>query len=77
MPVYDFYCVDCGCEFEKYFEVNDDRKSLKCPECKSKKVERNFGNISVGTPSGRGSKSSSSSSSCDTCGHHNCDTCGH
>lgn len=75
MPNYDFYCEKCGCQFEKYFDVNDDRKGLRCPKCRSKKVERYFGNISVGTPSGRGSKSSSDS--CSSCGHHNCSSCGH
>ncbi|MFP4158514.1 MAG: FmdB family zinc ribbon protein [Desulfobacterales bacterium] len=43
MPVYDFYCADCGKEFVMQmrvaeYEQNKDRQ--KCPECGSSNVKR-------------------------------------
>ncbi|MBU1023223.1 zinc ribbon domain-containing protein [bacterium] len=67
MPYYDFYCEKCGHQFEEFFSVNDDRKGLKCPECSSKKVERNFGNISMGVSKGAGGKINCSDTSCGSC----------
>lgn len=76
MPYYDFYCEKCGHEFEELLGVNDDRSNIKCPQCKSKKVQRNFGNISMGVSKGTGS--SSACSSCDEPGCGSCSSgCGH
>lgn len=40
MPDYDFYCDDCGYEFEKTLKVDESREDLKCPVCGSKSIER-------------------------------------
>ena len=69
MPNYDFICKKCGCEFEEYLGFDDDRSKLRCPECKSKKIERNFGSVQMGV-----SKGSGSSAECDTCSSTSCST---
>lgn len=41
MPIYEFRCKDCGCEFEEIcrtFEWGD----VKCPSCRSPNVEKLF-----------------------------------
>ena len=69
MPYYDFYCEKCGHRFEEYFGVNDDRSGLKCPECESKKVQRNFGSVSIGVSKGQdsGCSTCSDTSACGIC----------
>ena len=68
MPYYDFCCEDCGHHFEEYFSVDSDRSNLKCPECSSEKVRRNFGNISIGHT--KVACADCSSDSCDFCTGH-------
>ncbi|MCD6216997.1 zinc ribbon domain-containing protein [bacterium] len=65
MPDYDFYCEDCGHHFEKFFPIDSDRSDLKCPECSSKKIQRNFVSISMGNT--KGSCTDCTSDSCDWC----------
>jgi len=49
MPVYEYYCDDCGCRFEEYREVKD-RATCQCPSCKAdaRKVFRPVGVIFKG-----------------------------
>ena len=71
MPTYDFKCVKCGNDFEEYLGFNDDRSKLKCPKCRSKKIERNFGSVQMGVSKGTGSKGDE----CNTCSTpHSCAT---
>jgi putative FmdB family regulatory protein len=70
MPNYDFICKKCGCTFEEYLSFTDDRSKLKCPKCKSKKVERNFGSVQMGVGKGSGG----TSDSCHTCSSSSCST---
>jgi putative FmdB family regulatory protein len=70
MPNYDFICKKCNYEFEEYLSFDDDRSKLKCPKCKSKKVERNFGSVQMGIAKGSGS----SSAECNTCSSSSCST---
>ncbi|MHC4872017.1 MAG: FmdB family zinc ribbon protein [Planctomycetota bacterium] len=39
MPIYEFKCSKCNAFFEEL--VNSDTK-VECPECKSKKIEKQF-----------------------------------
>ena len=63
MPTYDFICLKCKHVFEKYLGFDEDRSKLKCPKCKSKKIERNFGSVQMGVGKGK----SASGDSCGTC----------
>lgn len=52
MPVYEFRCADCGCEFEKFsrsFEFGE----VNCVSCQSTKVTKLLSSplIRVGKPS--------------------------
>ncbi|EMI43988.1 MULTISPECIES: FmdB family zinc ribbon protein [Pirellulaceae] len=42
MPTYDYLCEACGHELEIFQGINDEPES-KCPECKKKKLKRQFG----------------------------------
>ena len=72
MPTYDFICRKCGHAFEKYMTFDEDRSKLRCPKCKGKKIERNFGSVQMGV--GKGSGSGSTSDSCHTCTTNTCST---
>ena len=50
MPVYEFYCDDCGCRFEEYRELKQ-RSACPCPECgeSARKVFRPVGIIFKGS----------------------------
>ncbi len=60
MPMYDFYCNQCGNKFTKLLWKDPDKAEVVCPECKSEEVKRlisafaSFGSM----------KSSYSASSC-------------
>ena len=50
MPVYEYRCVDCKKPFEIIRPINEEEpKLLKCPKCKSKKVERRWTSVFVET----------------------------
>jgi putative FmdB family regulatory protein len=43
MPVYEYLCRSCGKPFELIESVSrHDAAKVRCPECKSKKVERRW-----------------------------------
>src|SRR5437868_3597504 len=41
MPIYEFHCEECGKDSEILIRSSD-RKSTKCPECGSTKLEKKF-----------------------------------
>jgi putative FmdB family regulatory protein len=43
MPVYEYVCKKCGECFERVETVSEhDPAKVRCPECKSKQVERRW-----------------------------------
>lgn len=36
MPIYSFYCENCGNRFEKFVLITKYKKTRKCPKCGSK-----------------------------------------
>ncbi|MBL6724478.1 MAG: zinc ribbon domain-containing protein [Rubripirellula sp.] len=42
MPTYDYECDACGHQLEVFQGINDEVLT-KCPECKKKKLKRQFG----------------------------------
>jgi putative FmdB family regulatory protein len=40
MPIYEYKCSTCGREFGKLILSEDDRRSLACPSCGSRDLER-------------------------------------
>lgn len=46
MPVYEFICHKCNKSFEVIQTVAEyDPSKVRCPECKSKKVERRWSRV--------------------------------
>jgi len=71
MPIYEFHCSKCKCDFEELVIGGDD--DIKCPSCGGKKVKRMMsafahksGDTFVGSGGGSGC-SSCSSGSCSSC----------
>ena len=76
MPIYEFHCPDCNCDFE-YLVMGSDRPS--CPGCHSKAVKRLMsacGFVSKGS-GGATEKTAASSSGCSSCSASSCAGCGH
>ncbi|MBQ3834452.1 MAG: zinc ribbon domain-containing protein [Elusimicrobia bacterium] len=65
MPLFEFICKKCGKKFEKLVFSTDNEK-LKCPECNSEDVEKQFSTFSA-----------NSSGSAKSGGHHCCNGCCH
>lgn len=40
MPVYEYYCTECGKAFEKFHKAGDEICRLKCPHCDTDDVKR-------------------------------------
>lgn len=50
MPTYEYSCRNCGHDFQRVEPMaSHDNARPRCPECKSKKVERVFANVFVQT----------------------------
>ena len=50
MPTYEYGCKKCGHTFQKVETISEHgEKKVKCPECKSTRVEQVFGSYFVKT----------------------------
>lgn len=50
MPNYEFVCKKCGHRFDVHESVAEhDLHKNKCPKCKSKRLEQQYGGIQVKT----------------------------
>lgn len=48
MPVYEYLCRKCEKEFEVIKSISDfDPASVRCPNCRSKKVERRWSRVTA------------------------------
>ena len=63
MPLYEYKCKDCGCEFEALVLGAEDPV---CPSCKSEKLEKVFSAFSM-SQGGTGSRGLSYSTSGGNC----------
>jgi putative FmdB family regulatory protein len=55
MPLYEYECRDCGCQFEKIVRRPSDGELVRCPECDSESVQKSislFGTVGVTTGGG-------------------------
>lgn len=75
MPIFEYQCKGCGCQFER---LVFGQEIPACPECESTKVCKLMsacGFVTKGT--GGQTVSSSASSSCSGCKASSCSSCGH
>ncbi|MCX7642236.1 MAG: zinc ribbon domain-containing protein [Armatimonadetes bacterium] len=64
MPVYEFRCDRCGCEFEELVSWRDlEEGKVQCPQCNSKEVRRKLSLFAA-----RSTKNQSRGSSCGPVG---------
>ncbi len=50
MPIYDYTCRKCGNTFQRIEKISEHgTKKVKCPKCKSTRVEQVFGSVFVKT----------------------------
>ncbi len=55
MPLYEYHCRKCGQTFELLRRMQDEDEGLKCPHCRSAKVERQFSSFAAGRCGSSGS----------------------
>lgn len=67
MPIYEFYCPDCGTEFEKIVFSSTSDVKIVCPNCESERVQKLMSVFSGG---------GKAVSSCGTCSSSSCASCG-
>ena len=64
MPIYEYYCTDCGKEFEKLVRMSEAAAKPECPNCNNRHTEKR---LSAFAMSG-GSTGQSTASSCGSSG---------
>lgn len=47
MPLYEYECLKCQHKFSEIIFEKEEEKNLRCPQCKSKKLERLFSSFAV------------------------------
>ena len=63
MPLYEFYCADCGREFEKMLRFDQAGEHPLCPTCASTETRKKMSIFSSGGQSGSAASSGSCGSS--------------
>lgn len=71
MPIFEYHCQSCEDDFEQI--VFNAQTKVKCPHCKSSKVNKKISAFSF--KSGSKFVASSSSGGCGSCSSHHCSTC--
>ncbi len=74
MPIYEYTCRSCGCQFEVLHRSSRETKPA-CPKCGADEVDKLF---SVFGFSSGGSfvSSSTKGAGCSACSSRNCSSCG-
>jgi putative FmdB family regulatory protein len=67
MPIFEFQCRKCGAGFEVFFRSRDEKLAVACPQCLSKKVERQ-----MSTFSGKIGNTSAGGTGCGNCTATSC-----
>lgn len=50
MPLYEYHCEACGKRFELLRRLTDSDRDVKCPDCQSNRVERDFSTFASSGP---------------------------
>jgi putative FmdB family regulatory protein len=66
MPIYEYRCRSCEADFEELVRSAEAEKSVKCPECGGRKVDRRLSVFAARETAPCGQ--TSSASPCSRCG---------
>ena len=75
MPIYEYTCPRCQCDFEELVRSSDD--AVPCPECGEQDVGRRLSVFAFKSAGSDRPSASSASSSCGGCAKNSCSGCGH
>jgi putative FmdB family regulatory protein len=63
MPLYEYFCKNCGKRFDKMLRFSEANKVPECPYCSSKETSKQISTFAaVGVSSGSGAQAQSASS---------------
>ncbi len=60
MPMYEYRCQECGRQYEQLRRMSEADQDLKCPQCGSENVKRQYSACAIGA----GSAGSSGAGAC-------------
>lgn len=72
MPIYEYYCQDCGGKFEVMRTITDADAPVTCEKCHSQHTSRL---ISMFVAQSGGRSVAGGGSSCSSCSGGSCSTC--
>ncbi|MEJ2154839.1 MAG: zinc ribbon domain-containing protein [Desulfobacteraceae bacterium] len=73
MPIFEYQCEGCGCQFEKLVFGSE---TPNCPDCNSSKVCKLMSTCGFVSKGAGGQTTGTSSSSCGGCTAGSCAGCG-
>jgi len=74
MPIYEYHCQACDHDFERLVFSAAAERELKCPECQSGNIEKQFSSF-CGRTQTEGGGTRSLSSGCSGCHASSCAGC--
>ncbi|MCK4331041.1 MAG: zinc ribbon domain-containing protein [Dehalococcoidia bacterium] len=76
MPIYEYRCPKCNCQFELLRPISKADEGAPCPECKhaARRIFSRFASFSKGND-GESTPIAGTASSCASCAATSCDSC--
>lgn len=65
MPIYEYVCQQCGTDFERLVPTSTTR--VACPECRSRKVTRQFSAFALRSNGGAPARATASAGAAASC----------
>ncbi len=75
MPIYEYRCEACGCDFEELVRSSD--ATVPCPACSSEEVGRKLSVFAFKSVGSDRPSASSAHSACSGCARGSCAGCSH
>jgi putative FmdB family regulatory protein len=63
MPIYEFYCRDCGVSFDKLVRLSQSEGEIQCTECRGNNIKKKLSLISSRLKTSSGSATAGASCS--------------
>ncbi|MBI4716928.1 MAG: zinc ribbon domain-containing protein [Planctomycetes bacterium] len=71
MPIYEYRCASCGREFEELIRSAADERSVHCPQCRGRSLQRKLSVFAAQADTARAPRSAASPGACGRCGDPN------